>query len=119
MEKYDYVICSWCKIDDTPDFEYNYLCAVTHNQAVDEAKFYSDQQTLCGYKDLIYQELEKCLGADNGFAVSGFADIYEEIMNEFQRFEVWKVNSNISKEAYDEFDFNPDIFCNRYCERVA
>ena len=119
MEKHDYVICSWCKIDDTPDFEYNYLCAVTHNQAVDEAKFYSDQQTLRGYKDLIYQELDKRLGINNGFAVNEFADAYEEIMNEFQCFKVWKVLSGIPIEAYNEYNSNPELFCNHWCERVA
>ena len=51
MEKHDYVICSWCGADDVPYFEYHYLYNITHNEAVDEAKFNSNQQTLYNHKD--------------------------------------------------------------------
>ena len=101
MEKNDYVICSWCGIDIVPDFEYSIIYNVTHNEAVDRAKQVSLQQSINNYIDFILQKTD------------------EEIIDNFIRFEVWKIDSNISKEAWDEFDFGPDVFCNRYCERVA
>ncbi len=119
MEKHDYVTCSWCKIDDIPDFEYHYFCVITHNQAVNEAKFYSNQQTLRKYKDLIYQEVDKRIGISNGFAPNEFVDAYEEIMNEFQCFKVWKVLPEIPIGAYDEYCLNPESFCDNWCERVV
>lgn len=112
MEKNDYVICSWCGVDIAPDFEYDILYDVTHNEAVDKAKKISLQQSIDKYADLIIQETEKELPLDP-------ADIYEAVIDDFIRFEVWKIDSNISKEAWDEFDFSPDMFCERYCERVA
>lgn len=118
MEKHDYVICSWCEADDVPYFEYHYLYDTTHNEAVYEARFNSNQQTLYNHKDLIYNELDKRFGNDK-FIVTEFADVYEEILNEFQRFKVWQVLSGIPKEAYSEYDFSPELFCNHWCERVA
>ena len=112
MEKNDYVICSWCGVDVVPDFEYDILYDVTHNEAVDKAKKASLKQSIDKYADLIIQETERELPLDP-------ADMYEAVIDDFIRFEVWKINSNISKEAWDEFDFSPNIFCNRYCERVA
>lgn len=112
MEKNDYVILAWCGVDVVPDFEYEIIYDVTHNEAVDKAKKLSLRQSIDRYADLIIQETEKELPLDP-------ADVYEAVIDNFIRFEVWKINSNISKEAWDEFDFGPDIFCNRYCERVA
>ena len=112
MEKNDYVICSWCGVDIVPDFEYDILYDVTHNQAVNKAKKESLKQSIDRYADLIIQEIERELPLDP-------ADAYEAVIDDFIRFEVWKIDSNISKEAWDEFDFDPDTFCNRYCERVA
>ncbi len=112
MEKNNYVICSWCGVDIVPDFEYNILRNVTHNEAVDKAKKASLKQSIDKYADLIVQETERELPLDP-------ADVYEAVIDDFIRFEVWKINSNISKEAWDEFDFAPDIFCKHYCERVA
>ena len=112
MEKNDYVICSWCGVDIIPDFEYSIIYDVTHNEAVDMAKKASLRQNIDKHIDLIIQEIEKELPLDS-------IDSYEAIINNFIKFEVWKIDSNISKETWDEFDFGPDIFCNRYCERVA
>ena len=112
MERNDYVICSWCGVDVVPDFEYDILYDVTHNEAVDKAKKKSLYQSIEKYSDLIIQETEKELPLDP-------ADVYERVMDDFIQFEVWKIDSNISKEAWDDFDFGPDMFCTRYCERVA
>ena len=112
MEKNDYVICSWCGVDIAPDFEYEIVYNVTHNEAVDIAKKASLKQSIDKYFDLIIRETEKELPLDP-------ADAYEAVIDDFIRFEVWKIDSNISKEAWDKFDFGPDTFCNRYCERVA
>lgn len=112
MEKYSYVILAWCGVDVIPDYEYEIVYDVTHNEAVDIAKRASLKQSIDKYADLIIQETEKELPLDP-------ADTFEAVINDFIRFEVWKIDSNISKEAWDEFDFGPDIFCSRYCERVA
>ena len=109
MEKNDYVICSYCGVDIVPDFEYEIIYNVTHNEAVDIAKKASLKQSIDKYFDLIIREIETL----------DSADAYEAVIDDFIRFEVWKIDSNISKGAWDEFDFNPDTFCNRYCERVA
>lgn len=112
MEKHDYVILSYCGVDIVPNFEYDIVYDVTHNEAVHKAKKASLLQSIDRYGELIIRETEKELPLD-------FADAYEAIMNDFIRFEVWEIDSNISKEAWDEFDFGPDMFCQRYCKRVA
>lgn len=112
MEKNDYIICSWCGVDIVPDFKYDILYNVTHNEAVTKAKKRSLYQSINKHSDLIIQETEKELPLDP-------ADVYEQVMDDFIRFEVWKINSDISKEQWDEFDSNPNMFCNYYCERVA
>lgn len=112
MDKHDYVICYWCGADPIMSSEYDIVYEVTHNEAVDKAKRASLKQSIDGYADLILQEIEKELPLDP-------ADAYEAVMDNFIRFEVWKIDPNISKETWDEFDFGPDIFCYRYCERVA
>ena len=118
MEKHDYVICSWCSLDVYPDFQFDYLHNVTHNEAVNEAKFNSEVQILDNHRSLVYNELNKHLG-DNGFAVGGFADAYEKVISKFRAFEVWLVSSDIPKEAYSDFEFDPSMFCTKWCERVA
>ena len=71
MEKHDYVICSWCGIDIIPNFEYDIVYEVTHNEAVDRAKQVSLQQSINNYIDFILQKTD------------------EEIIDNFIRFEVW------------------------------
>ncbi len=112
MEKNDYIICGYCGIDVVPDYEYEIIYDVTHNEAVDKAKKLSLRQSIDRYADLIIQETERELPLDP-------ADVYEQVMDDFIRFEVWKIDPNIPGTAWDEFDFGPDTFCNRYCERVA
>jgi hypothetical protein len=112
MEKNDYVICWWPGVDIVPNYEYDIVYDVTHNQAVDKAKKEALKASIDRYSNSIIHEIEKELPLDP-------ADAYEEIMDDFIRFAVWKIDPNISKEAWDEFDFGPDIFCSRYCERVA
>lgn len=117
MEKHDYVICSWCRLDAAPNPQYNYLYNITYNEAVEQAKLEADTQTLKMYRKFIYKKIMKEL--NESLENQDFSDIYDKTMNECEGFKIWEVLPETPEIAYSEYDFNPDVFCRHWCVHVG
>lgn len=116
MEKADYIICYWCNADIIPNYEYKYLSYVTYNEAVWEAHLLSDEVSINEHRNEIFNALTEELG--DGFDITGFADIYEKVMFDFEAFAIYRVLPETPREAIEDgLDDDPESFILHWCVR--